>query len=98
MMSAAQAERRHSNRLPINVRVEWSENESEWRMQGVAKDISLGGIYIETDVPAVLGSRVLLGFWKGGEREPLLLRATVRWMCRGGMGVQFWPLRPIGPR
>jgi len=56
---------------------------------GVAKDISVGGMFIETDAPAPFGSELLIRIRLEGSEKHLLLRGVVRWVVSGGMGVQF---------
>lgn len=55
----------------------------------MGRDISLGGMFIETAIPAAFGVSVLVGFTLPGQRKPLLVSGTVRWTSNGGMGVQF---------
>lgn len=62
------------------------------KTSGVAKDISLGGMFIETALPAPFGVIVLVGFTLPGQRTPLLVSGTVRWTSTNGMGIQFGPL------
>lgn len=56
---------------------------------GVGKDISVGGMFIETDAPAPFGSELLIRIRLEGSDKHLLLRGVVRWVVSGGMGVQF---------
>jgi type IV pilus assembly protein PilZ len=56
---------------------------------GVGKDISLGGMYIETQTPGAFNAEVIILTELPGERVQLSLPAVVRWTKPGGMGVQF---------
>ena len=57
---------------------------------GVARDISVGGMFIETDAPATFGAELLIRIRLEGSTQALLLRGVVRWLEAGrGMGVQF---------
>jgi hypothetical protein len=82
--------RRHA-RVPIDVPVVFRQADSPDTIAGSAKDISLGGMFIETDFPAAFGAVVLIGFTLPGSR-PMLVSATVRWTEESGMGVQFGAL------
>jgi Tfp pilus assembly protein PilZ len=60
--------------------------------EGRAQDVSLGGMFIETDLPASYGSEVVIEIRvgdAGGGKDTLRLPARVRWRRAGGMGVQF---------
>jgi len=57
-------------------------------LQGVAVDLSMGGVYIEARETPPFGAEVtIVGDFPGapGTRLP----AVVRWMKPGGFGVQF---------
>jgi hypothetical protein len=82
-------EQRRSNRVPIDVTVEFTAKGSLDKTPGVAKDISLGGMFIETAFPAAFGAAVLVSFTLPRQRKPLLVSGTVRWTSKSGMGVQF---------
>jgi type IV pilus assembly protein PilZ len=83
-----QTEKRHLVRA-IELPVEFSAQGSGQRVPGIARDISIGGMFIETKSPAAFGSAVRIGFPIPGRGDPLLLEATVRWTGASGMGVQF---------
>ncbi len=59
------------------------------KVPGVSRDLSLGGMFVETAFPAALGAPVLLRFTLPGHPGLLLVSGTVRWTSAGGMGVQF---------
>jgi hypothetical protein len=44
------------------VPVEVTSRDSWKKIPGVAKDISLGGTFVETALPAILGVAILVGF------------------------------------
>ena len=56
---------------------------------GIGKDISLGGMFIETRAPAPFGTEVEVVTSLPGEAVALTLPAVVRWTKPSGMGVQF---------
>jgi len=63
---------------------------------GSTSDVSLGGMYIETDSPRLFGERITVKFRAGGLEQPLSAPAVVRWVESGrGMGVQFESVRPL---
>ena len=82
-------DKRGFTRLAVDVPVEFTSRDSWEKVPGVAKDISLGGMFIETASPAAFGVAVLVGFTPPGQRKPMLVSGTVRWSDKSGMGVQF---------
>jgi type IV pilus assembly protein PilZ len=85
-------EKRRYARAPIDLPVVFSPKGSAGSANGMGKDISLGGMFIETDTPAAFGAevvvRVRLRTPSNGAQE-FNLPAVVRWVRSGGMGVQF---------
>ena len=63
------------------------------RAQGRSRDISLGGMFIETPSPLPYGTSVVIEVKLPAMNSPAKLQATVRWSGREGMGVQFGTLR-----
>jgi type IV pilus assembly protein PilZ len=80
--------RRHQ-RAAIDVPVEFSPKEGGERIVGRAKDVSVGGMFIETQRPLGFSVNLVVHVTLPGERSPLALPAVVRWVGGGGMGVQF---------
>lgn len=89
-------ELRRTPRAPIDVLVEFAIKGDEGsRSGGRAKDISLGGMFVETpDVPA-FGAEVFVIVTLPGQPAPFSLPAIVRWTRANGMGLQF---RMLGVR
>ncbi len=58
-------------------------------MAGVGKDISLGGMFIETASPAPFNAEIVVLTELPGGSGQLSLPAVVRWTKPGGMGIQF---------
>ena len=79
--------RRHQ-RTPIDLAVEFLVQGSDRRYPAVAKDVSIGGMFVETPVPLPFATQlaILLPHPSG---KPLVLPAVVRWTQAAGMGVQF---------
>jgi hypothetical protein len=83
-------ELRRYQRAVVDVAVEFSSPGSNVRTSGKAKDISVGGMYIETAHPAAFNTQVIVHMAVDGQRTPLHLPATVRWVrASEGMGLQF---------
>ena len=82
-------EKRRTDRVPIDVLVQFTSRGSLDKIPGVSRDISLGGLFIETAHPAPYGAAVLVGLTLPGQNTPVLLSGTVRWTSATGMGVQF---------
>ncbi len=72
--------------------MELTLRDSWQRVRGVAKDISLGGMFIETDCTPDFGATVIVTFALRGRRNAIVVSATVRWISSRGIGVQFGPL------
>jgi type IV pilus assembly protein PilZ len=88
--------RRH-NRAPLDTPVEFVKKGSSERISGRAKDISLGGMFIETATPLPFSSELVVhitlpspaGSAGAASKAALSLPGVVRWTRDGGMGVQF---------
>ena len=60
------------------------------RVDATCRDISLGGMFVETPQPAPYGAEIVVYLSLPGLRDESVIKATVRWTKRGeGMGVQF---------
>lgn len=60
------------------------------RVDATCRDISLGGMFIETPQPAPYGAEIVVYLSLPGLRGEVAVKSTVRWTKRGdGMGVQF---------
>lgn len=72
-------------------------------LDGIARDVSIGGLFLETRRPLPKGTLVDLDFFiEGNEREePVHARAVVRWVRRWfrprGMGLEFIDVEGLGP-
>ncbi len=80
--------RRH-NRTVVDVPVEFVGKGATERFAGRAKDISLGGLFVETDNPLPFSSEVIVHITLPSQKAPFALPGVVRWNRNGGMGVQF---------
>jgi uncharacterized protein (TIGR02266 family) len=85
------AERRHGNRVPVQIWVE-EKTDRELYFQRSA-NLSEGGIYLENTIPHPVGTRVTLRFSLPGEAQKLEVAAEVVGAVAGeeemGMGLKF---------
>jgi hypothetical protein len=83
--------RRRFVRVPLGATVEFSAESDEFlfSMEGMGRDISLGGMFIETEILCGFGERIVVHVTLPAHSHPMALNATVRWTCFAGMGVQF---------
>ncbi|HEX3772623.1 MAG TPA: PilZ domain-containing protein [Polyangiaceae bacterium] len=82
-------ENRRHQRAVLDVTVEFARKGSDTRLRGRAKDISLGGMFIETDQPLEFASNVTVLVTLPGQKQGFMLPGVVRWNRDGGMGIQF---------
>lgn len=82
-------EQRRYARAPVNSPASFSIKGKAERGEGVCKDISVGGMFLETPSPAAFGADVIIQVALPGSNGPLALPGVVRWVRDGGMGVQF---------
>ena len=82
-------ENRQHPRKAIQVAVAFQLGSGE-RVEASCRDISLGGMFVETDAPPPYGAEVIVFLSLPGLRAESALKSTVRWTQRGsGMGLQF---------
>jgi len=82
-------EKRSHARGPLNSPATFSIKGTTGQREGLAKDISVGGMFIETTSPAAFGADVIVHLELPGSSGPVALPGVVRWVRDGGMGVQF---------
>jgi PilZ domain-containing protein len=90
-------ENRQHNRAVLDAPVEFVKKGSSERIAGRAKDISLGGMFIETSTPLPFSSELVVyitlpsaaGSAAAAAKAPFALPGVVRWARDGGMGIQF---------
>jgi type IV pilus assembly protein PilZ len=83
-------ELRRYQRSHVDVPVEFAAKGSPEKFAGRAKDLSVGGMFVETDRPLAFGAELVVYAQLPGRKAPLTLPAVVRWTRAGqGMGVQF---------
>ncbi len=83
-------ELRQHQRAPIDVPLEFVVKGSVERVAGRGRDISQGGMFVQTPSPARFGADLIVHVTLPGQRGPFALPAVVRWTRAGeGMGLQF---------
>jgi Tfp pilus assembly protein PilZ len=82
-------EQRRYARAPINCSASFSVKGKPDKREGLAKDISVGGMFVETATPASFGAEVIVHVKLPGGNDVAALPGVVRWVRDGGMGVQF---------
>ena len=56
---------------------------------GRAKDISVGGMFIESETAVTFGTEVIIVLRLPNTKADSRLPGTIRWLKPGGFGVQF---------
>ncbi len=82
-------EQRRYARFPIECPLFFSVKGQREPREGVARDIALGGMFVETTEPAAFGDEVIVRVVLPGSADEVALPGRVRWIRDGGMGVQF---------
>jgi hypothetical protein len=58
-------------------------------IQGRARDISVGGVFIESEAPVAFGTEVTIVVRLPNTKVDARLPGIIRWFNPGGFGVQF---------
>ena len=92
----AEMGRRRQHRYSVDIPVGFSH--AGHQFHGTAKNLSVGGMYIETKGSLPFGAEILLEFIVPHPRQIVVAQAQVRWMegqngTAAGIGVQFLGLR-----
>ena len=85
-------EKRRYARAAIDMPVQFAVKGGAGSASGIGKDISIGGIFIETDAPAAFKAEVIVRVrlrTPSNDDRDFDLPGVVRWVRSGGMGVQF---------
>ncbi len=59
------------------------------KIAGIGRDISIGGMFVETQTPAAFGENIVVHVQLPGTNVESELPAIVRWVRADGMGLQF---------
>ncbi|MEO6419354.1 MAG: PilZ domain-containing protein [Polyangiaceae bacterium] len=84
----AALEKRQRARAALDVDVE-IRLDDETSHRGYARDISIGGMFVEAELDVPFGANVLITLLFPKERALCALPATVRWSTAHGFGIQF---------
>jgi type IV pilus assembly protein PilZ len=82
-------EQRRYARTPMSSPLHFVVKGETDEREGVGKDISIGGIFVETTTPATFGATIIIRLSLPGSDDTLRLPGLVRWTSKGGMRVQF---------
>ncbi len=82
-------EQRRFARFPIDTPLTFEVKGDTETRDGIGKDISIGGMFIETPSPGGFGQSVTVHLCLPGRDDIFSLPGVVRWVKSGGMGVQF---------
>lgn len=80
---------RRTPRAPIDATVGYAVQGGPDELYGKARDISLGGMFIEVPEAPAFGAAITVVVLLPGEKAPFTMPAVVRWARDGGMGIQF---------
>ena len=82
-------EQRRYARAPIDAPLTFTiKGKNDWK-DGVGKDVSVGGMSIETSFMPAFGAEVEVSVQLPGDDDIFLLPGVVRWARGGRIGVQF---------
>ena len=70
-------------------------NVDELDVVATATNVSLGGMYLSTELEVAYGTQGKLTFRVPALKEDAIVDVTIRWIKPGGLGVQFGSLRAI---
>ena len=82
-------EQRRYARAPIESTVSFFVKGESAERSGTARDVSIGGMSVETTNSAPFGADIVVHAILPGAPETLALPAIVRWVRDGRMGLQF---------
>lgn len=80
-------EKREYPRTPIDADITCEIDGESYN--ALAKDISLGGMFIEAEIVPAFGAKIQIVCRLPGMQSDSSLPAVVRWVKPGGFGVQF---------
>lgn len=91
--AAIEIERRRSTRTPLNVRVSYTTVDALFTE--FSRNVNEGGMFVATDNPPAIDTRVSLKFQLPGRAEPIRASGRVAWIQPAqddepaGMGIEF---------
>ena len=81
-------EKRGHERVPFDLSL-ICESPGSAPIIGTAADISVGGMYVQSETAPAFGSNITIVMELSGASGTVRLPGTVRWVKPGGFGVQF---------
>jgi uncharacterized protein (TIGR02266 family) len=103
-MTAQPVERRVHPRRSLRTRVVFEDEFGDGLFYVYSEDVSLGGIFLASDIPVRLGTLLFLSFVLPGHRRPIrVIGEVVRRQAtaaapEGGMGIRFVGLSELARR
>lgn len=88
MSDQQRRQQRYDRRIEVQVAIAGGEPRSAF-----TRNMSLGGLYVESADRPTLGSRATVKFRVPTQKDAIEVGATVRWLDGSGFGVQFDGLR-----
>ena len=82
--------KRQFDRFVVALKVTYTRDGE--RVEALSRDVSLGGMFIETELSLPYGTKFELAVTLPALAQPALIDATVRWVGPTGMGVQWGAL------
>jgi type IV pilus assembly protein PilZ len=82
-------DQRRFERAVLDVPLTFSLKGKSESFEGRARDVSVGGMFIESPTPAPFGAEIVVSVRLPGSGEIMHLPSRVRWGRGTGMGVQF---------
>ncbi|HLK37326.1 MAG TPA: PilZ domain-containing protein [Polyangiaceae bacterium] len=89
--------RRHP-RSPVKAPLEFTGDDPRQVIFGFVRDLSVGGVLVETEFPVPPGSRVTVHMMLPGVPDETIVVGHVRWWRTRAMGVGFVGLDPHDAR
>lgn len=82
------SEKRRHPRKEVRVPVAFELSDGR-RIEAMSRDMSIGGMFVETNIVAPFSSVVPVEVMLPTAKQPIRVKGTVRWTQPDGMGLQF---------
>lgn len=89
MTAKIENEKRLHARREFRTKVVFDDEFGDGLFYVYSKDVSLGGLFVESDIPAKIGTMLFLSFQIPSHKRPLQVTGRVVRRKSGGMGVIF---------
>jgi hypothetical protein len=94
-MSGSDSERRREERAAVDIPLTFYVKGKSRELEGTAKNISVGGMQVETSAAVAFGAAIDIYMVLPGGSGRSRLPGIVRWVREGQLGVQFQLLGAI---